>query len=112
MLGSGSHKDRKSICTRRMAMDTRVLVADQAEARFHDLRRYDLPMPLVMQLNSKDARMHDRDLKSDRPGRVFDRAPSDRGRRGAVPHHATGSERSPRKLAAVRFAAEIAKELD
>ena len=93
-------------------MGTRVLVVDQAEARLHDLQLYDVPMPLVLRLNSKDARVQDRDLKSDRPGRVFDRAPSERGRRGAVPHHATGSERGPRKLAAVRFAGEIAKELD
>lgn len=90
----------------------RIVVADQAEARFYDLTRRDVPMPLVLELTNAAARLHDRDLKSDRPGRLFDRAPAARGRRGAVPHHAAGSERSPRRLEARRFAGRIAQELE
>ena len=93
-------------------MSTRIVVADQAEARIYDLKRPAAPMSLVRQLNNPAGRLHDRDLKSDRPGRVFDRAPSVRGRRGAIPHHATGGERSPRRIAAQRFARVIAKDLD
>ena len=39
--------------------------------------------------------LHDRDLKSDRPGRVYNSAAAPRGRRGAMAHHATGGERTP-----------------
>lgn len=93
-------------------MRTRIVVADQAEARIYDFDPRDAVMPLVLQLDNAAARLHDRDLKSDRPGRVFDCAPSVGGRRGAIAHHATGGERSPRRTAATRFAREIAKELD
>jgi len=93
-------------------MSTRIVVADLAEARIYDLKRRDGPMLLVLRLNNAAARLPDRDLRSDRPGRVFDRAPSVRGRRGAIARHATGGERTPRRLEAKRFAREIAKELD
>ena len=90
-------------------MSTRIVVADLAEARIYDLKRRDGPMLLVLRLNNAAARLHDRDLKSDRPGRVFDRAPSVRGRRGAIARHATGGERTPRRLEAKRFAREIGR---
>ena len=93
-------------------MTSRIVVADQAEARIYDFKRRNVPMQLVLSMSNAAARLHDRDLKSDRPGRVFDRAPSVRDRRGAVSRHATGGERSPRKIEAQRFAREIAKELD
>lgn len=93
-------------------MSTRIVVADQAEARIYDFKRAGAPMPLVLRLTNTAARLHDRDLKSDRPGRVFDRAPSVGSRRGATARHATGGERSPRKLEARRFAREIDRELD
>lgn len=50
-------------------------------------------MPLVLELSDAVAHLHDRDLKSARPDRVFDRAPRVGGRRGATGHHATGGER-------------------
>jgi protein required for attachment to host cells len=93
-------------------MSMRVVVADGAQARIYDLRRRDTSMLLVRQLNNPAARLHDRDLKSDRPGRVYDRSPSVGGRRGAVQHHATGGERRPRKIESERFARMISAELE
>lgn len=85
---------------------TCVVVADQAEARLYLMRG--ASMRLAATLENPSAHLHDRDLKSDRPGRVFDRAPPARGRRGAVGHHATGGERKPRRQLAVGFARNIA----
>jgi protein required for attachment to host cells len=59
----------------------------------------------------EDARRHDRDLKSDRPGRLFERAPPTRGRRGAGARHATGGPESPRKHEAEVFARQISTDL-
>lgn len=85
---------------------TCVVVADQAEARLFLMRG--ASMRLAATLENPSAHQHDRDLKSDRPGRVFDRAPAARGRRGAVGHHATGGERKPRRQLALGFARSIA----
>lgn len=93
-------------------MRVRIVVADQSEADFYELEQRDMPPQFVQRLADPDAHRHDRDLKSDRPGRVFDRAPAANGRRGAVAHHATGSERSPRKVEARRFAQRVAHALD
>jgi protein required for attachment to host cells len=92
-------------------MRVRIVVADQCEARFYDHVVQNGPLQLVGTLKHPAGRLHDRDLKSDRPGRVFDRAYSGRGRRGAVAHHATGSENSPHKQQALLFARRIAREL-
>ena len=92
-------------------MLTRIVVADQAEARFYDLDESDEPLRWVGHLTDPLAHHHDRDFSSDRPGRVFDHAPGSHQRRGAVAHHGTGGERSPRKHEAELFAARIAHEL-
>lgn len=93
-------------------MKVRIVVADQSEAAFYELEQRDMPPQFVHQLADPDAHLHNRDLKSDRPGRVFDHAPAAAGRRGAVAHHSTGSERNPRKVEARRFARRIARALD
>lgn len=93
-------------------MRVRIVVADQGEADFYLLERQDATPQLVQRLEDPDAHLHDRDLSSDRPGRVFDRAPTLGGRRGAVAHHATGGERNPRKVEAMRFARRIADALE
>lgn len=93
-------------------MRVRIVVADQSEADFYELEQRDMPPQFVRRLKDADAHLHNRDLKSDRPGRVFDHAPSQGGRRGAVGHHSTGGERSPRKVEATRFARRIAEALD
>jgi protein required for attachment to host cells len=93
-------------------MRVRIVVADQSEADFYELEQRDMPPRLVQRLEDADAHLHDRDLKSDRPGRLFTHAPSTAGRRGAVTHHSTGGERSPRKVEAERFARRIVEALD
>lgn len=93
-------------------MRVRIVVADQSEAGFYEVEQRDMSPQLVQRLEDADAHLHDRDLKSDRPGRVFDRAPAPGRRRGAVAHHSTGGERHPRKIEARRFARRIAQALD
>jgi protein required for attachment to host cells len=83
-----------------------IVVADQAQARIYLLRG--AALRIAASLENEAARRHDRDLKSDRPGRVYDRAPPVRGRRGAGAHHATGGERTPRRQVAITFARNIA----
>jgi protein required for attachment to host cells len=92
-------------------MIARIVVANQSEARFYDVKGLKSPLRAVGQLLNPDARLHDRDLKSDRPGRVFTSATTRSGRRGAVAHHDTGGERRPRRQVAVVFARRIAVEL-
>ena len=92
-------------------MTTRIVVANQAEARFYDSERPKAPLRRVGELANPEGRLHDRDLKSDRPGRVFDRAPAGPGRRGAIGHHATDGERRPRRQAASAFARRISAAL-
>ena len=93
-------------------MRVRVVVADQSEARYYDMVGLKNGLRLVGRAVHPEARLHDRDLVSDRPGRVFDHANLSGGRRGAVAHHATGGERSPRRIEAAKFARRIAGELD
>ncbi len=95
-----------------MGVRIRIVVADQSEARFYDLTGPDGPLVVAGHLTDPKARLHDRDLKSSAPGRVFDHAPPTAGRRGGVAHHATGSEHTPRKQEAEHFAREIARQLD
>jgi len=92
-------------------MRIRVVVASLAEALFYDLgSRAEAPR-LTGRLSDPKAHLHDRDFKSDRPGRVFDHAPRPDGRRGATAHHGTGGERRPRRQEALVFARRIAAEL-
>ena len=93
-------------------MRIRIVVADQSEARFYDTERPRGRLQLAGRLTDPTAHLHDRDLKSDRPGRVFTSATAGGGRRGATAHHATGGERRPRKMQAQRFARRIATELE
>lgn len=92
-------------------MRVRVVVADRAQVRFYDAERPDSRLQLVGDMTDAEAHLRDRDYKSDRPGRVFDHAPGG-GRRGAVAHHATGGERTPRKHEAELFARRIVDELE
>ncbi len=87
-----------------------VVVADQGEARLYRM----LPpasLRLIGRHENSAAHLHDRDLKSDRPGRVYNSAAAPRGRRGAMAHHATGGERTPRRQLATVFARQIAGEI-
>lgn len=92
-------------------MRVRVVVADRAEVRFYDVEHAGSNLQLVGQMTDPQAHLRDRDYKSDRPGRVFDHAPSG-ARRGAVAHHGTGGERKPREHEAELFARRIVDELE
>jgi protein required for attachment to host cells len=91
-------------------MPTRIVVANQAGARFYDINRPSGALRLVGELANPEGRLHDRDLKSDRPGRVFD-APKRVGPRGAVQRHATATEKRPRQQVASVFARRISAAL-
>ncbi|MBW4050822.1 MAG: host attachment protein [Proteobacteria bacterium] len=91
-------------------MRVRIVVADQSEARFYDVEHRDSQLRLIATLTDPLAHLHDRDFKSDRPGRVYDHA-AGKGRRGATAHHGTAGERSPRKHEAEMFARRIAAQV-
>ena len=93
-------------------MTTRVVLADQAEARFYDIEPIGGALRHVGAMSDAKAHLHDRDLKSDRPGRVFDHAPASGHRRGAVAHHSTGGEETPRRHEAMAFASRIVHSLE
>ncbi len=93
-------------------MIIRIVVANEGEAHFYDTSRPGAPLTEAGHLENPSAHLHDRDLKSDRPGRVFDRAPSGTGRRGAVSHHGVGGERRPRRHEAELFARHVVEALE
>lgn len=98
--------------TEQYSMRIRIVVADQAEARFYDAEPPEAGLRPSGRLRDPTARLHERELVSDRPGRLFERAPAAGGRRGATAHHDTGGERSARRYAAVAFARRIAMQLE
>jgi protein required for attachment to host cells len=93
-------------------MRIRIVVANQAEAAFYDLDSSSGEPKFATRLTDPLAHLHDRDLKSDRPGRFSDHALLAPGRRGATAHHGTGGERSPRKHEAEVFARQVAEQLE
>lgn len=90
---------------------TRIVVASRAEALFFDVGPTGA-LTSTGRLTDAAARLRDRDLAADRPGRVFDRAPPATGRRGAGAHHGTDGERSPHRQQAAVFARRIAAALE
>ena len=92
-------------------MSTRIVVANQAQADFYDAAGPKAALRLAGRLDNPAGRILDRNLKSDRPGRVFDRAAMTGVRRGATGHHATGGERSPRRQAVAVFARRVVADL-
>ena len=93
-------------------MRIRIVVANQAEAAFYDLDSRSGEPKFATRLTDPVAHLHDRDLKSDRPGRFFDHGPLGHGRRGATAHHGTGGERTPRKHETEVFARQVAEQLE
>ena len=73
-------------------MRIRIVVASQALATFYDVQHVEDKLQITTQLADPLARLHDREFKSDRPGRMFDHGPLARwpagppagGRRGAT----------------------------
>jgi protein required for attachment to host cells len=93
-------------------MRVRVIVADQSEARFYDLTSIEAPLQLAARIADRDAPAHDQEVGSQRGAHGYDRT--------AVAEHArklafaprSGGEPRPRKDAAMRFARQVAAELD
>ena len=92
-------------------MSVRIVVADESKALFYDVERAGATPAFVGELSDPQARLHDRDLKSDRPGRVFDHA-AQPGRRGATAHHSTGGEHEAHKHEVESFARTLAHALE
>jgi len=72
-------------------MRIRIVVASQALATFYDVQHVEDKLQITTQLADPLARLHDREFKSDRPGRMFDHGPLARwpaGRRSSrrYPH--------------------------
>ncbi len=65
-------------------MRMRIVVADRSEARFYDVVTFTGALRPAGTLTDPKAHLHERDLVSDRPGRVFDHAAPPTERRGAV----------------------------
>jgi Protein required for attachment to host cells len=92
-------------------MRIRIVVASQADVTFYDTQKIGDRLEVTGRLTDPLAHLHDRDFKSDRPGRFSDHGPLVGGRRGATAGHGTGGERRPRKHEAIIFAQKIASEL-
>jgi protein required for attachment to host cells len=84
-------------------MTTRVVVADEHEARFYDVDGAREPLHLTASLEDGAARLQDRDLESDKPGRGF-------GVDGA--RSALDGERSTKKAYVMRFARHVARAIE
>ena len=82
----------------------RILVDDQAVAVFYDAAALDRPPIEIERIEDPDARLHDRDLASDRPGRSYESVGGAR--------HAIEREEGPHRRAAVRFARRVADKLE
>jgi protein required for attachment to host cells len=95
-----------------VAVRIRIVVANQGEAAFFDQDSNRGTLRFEGRLADPQAHLHDRDFKSDRPGRVYDHAPRPDGRRGATAHHSTGGERRPKKHEAAVFARRISGQLE
>jgi protein required for attachment to host cells len=93
-------------------MRLRIVVANQAEAAFYDVDSMVSTPRLRNRLTDPLAHLHDRDFKSDRPGRFSDHAARPGARRGASAHHGTGGERRPRKHEAELFARRVAEQIE
>jgi protein required for attachment to host cells len=90
-------------------MRIRVVVADQSEAHFYDGLGYRRPLMEAGSLRNPLARLHERDLVADRPGRSQGRAVG--GHRGGA-CHAFGSESAARRHAGEEFARRLVRELE
>ena len=81
-----------------------IVVADSARARIFSVDTATAPLTPIEHLVHPESRLHDRDLKSDRPGRSFDSKGEGR--------HATGTSVSPKQQESIRFARTVADRLE
>jgi protein required for attachment to host cells len=94
-------------------MRVRVIVADQSEARFYDLNDIDAQLQLAGRLTDPDTHTPAQEPAAVRTPRATDRPVlTDAGRRVTLAPRTADAEPRPRKDAAMRFARQIAAELD
>ena len=82
----------------------RIVVADEAEAIFYDTASLQERPSEVARISDPVARLHERELVSDRPGRGHASVGGAR--------HAMEREHEPRRHEAARFARRISRRLD
>lgn len=85
-------------------MKTRVLVASAARARMFDINGRGEPLVVVRELANPEHRLQAQSLKSDKPGRAFDRTGGQR--------HAVGTSVDPKEQVAIRFAKQVVEQLE
>ena len=85
-------------------MKTWVVVASAARARIFEVDGRCEPLQEVMDLVNPEDRLQAQALKSDKPGRAFDRLGGQR--------HAMGTTVSPKEQVAIRFAKQVVDRLD
>ena len=93
-------------------MRMRIVIADQAEARFYDAEGFGRRFAGSGSLRNPAGRLHERELGTDRPARVFERAAIPGRRRGASARHASGGEQVQRRHSVALFARRIGAELE
>jgi protein required for attachment to host cells len=85
-------------------MTVHIVVADESEAQFFDAASANANLALVDKFENPAARLHDRDLDSDRPGRVLSSVTSGRSD--------VGGDRSTRRSSHEDFARRIAEQIE
>ena len=85
-------------------MKTWVVVASAARARFFEANGRNEPLHELKDLVNPEDRLQPQALKSDKPGRAFDRTGGQR--------HAMGTTVDPKEQVAIRFAKQVADQLD
>ncbi len=93
-------------------MNLRIMVANESAAVFYDAHHPVGDLQFAGKVSDPRARLHDRDLVSDRPGRRPDHGPVQPGRRGASPHHGTSGEHDAHVHEIETFARQLARELE
>jgi protein required for attachment to host cells len=95
-------------------MRVRVIVADQSEARFYDLTGAEAQLQPAGRILDPEAHPHGREpeLGSERGTRGYDRTAVAEPARKVAFAPRSGGEPRPRRDAAMRFARQIAAELD
>lgn len=81
-----------------------VVVAEQSRARLFLRDRSSKVFRELEDMTNPEARLHEKDLVSDRPGRSFDSRGENR--------HAMEMKTGPAKQVAIRFARDICKQLE
>jgi protein required for attachment to host cells len=85
-------------------MKTWVVVASAARARIFEADSRREPLREVQDLVNPEDRLQSRALKTDKPGRAFDHLGGQR--------HSMGTAVNPKEQVAIRFAKQVADQLD